>query len=465
MIKMKNYFNYKELSNGGLGLLKSHQLKNRNIDTIILQQPLYWNDEEYRYNELNDIKNIIIDDKKFKTDKDNSINIVIQNTRAENIYFKDQDNLGGLTIPIEYLKQDICLKWFKDSTCNLKEINIIFQNKIENIQLDEGTYEIELFVRNYLENNKSFILNINDKNNHIKYFGDSISGITEKTHEKYTYSNDDVKDGILDLTNISKKSRLINFLNLDADTVVIKKEDLFARKFQYELDGKLNVNKLKIIDENEMKLNPEIEVELDGLLDIYDIFITTCERNKFIYLDINNEIKVIDREKLLEDKNIEDIEFIENKECELILIKYKNNNYKVIDSDYEYLIDELFNDFLYLNINSYDFYDKEKPLLKNYINNNEWDKPFKDEIIDNNILGIIYDDYLKFIERIRKLKELGFKDEAIKYLIIKKYDNFVNVKSKNLLDLKEISKDEIDLFNNLSKAFTLKKVPYKILKK
>lgn len=457
---MKNYINYKGLNKSELGLIKFNQLKHRNIDTIILEENKYWDDVENKYDELKNIKNFIIVDKIINKHGDNSI--VIQNTRAENIFFKNQANLGGLTLPIEYLKVDVYLQWFNNFPRNLKEINLIFPKKMENIQLDEGTYKIELFVRNY-DINKSFMLKIYDKYKDIIYFGDTISGITDKQYDRYTYTNKDIKDGILDLRNIDENS---TYSNLDVNTIIIKKEDLFNSKLNYEFDEKISVKELIIIDQNEMKLNPEIKINFDGLIEIYNYFITNGEKTKFMYLDKNSELKVLDKDELLKNENIEDVEFIINSECELLLIKYKNKTFKIIDENKEYLIDELFGDYLYLNINSYDFYEEEKPFIKKYIIDKEWKKLFIDKIIDNNILYCIYDDYLKFIERIKDLKKLGFKDIAIKYLISRKYDNIINTKSKNILDIKEIGDHEVKLFNYISDKIEIKNnVVLKKLKK
>jgi len=457
---MKNYIKYKGLYKSEIGLIKYSQLKLRNIDTIILEENKYCDDVENKYEELKNIKNFIIVDKIYKERGDNSI--VIHNTRAENIFFKNQENLGGLTIPVEYLKNDVYLEWYNNQKSNLKEINLIFPKQTEKIKLDEKPQRIEIYVRSYFKNKKNILIIIEGQYNEIIYQGDSISGITEKKYEKYTYCDKDVKDGVLDLTNIDNHSK---FLNIDADTLIIKKEDLFKSNFQYEFDEKLSINKIKILDKNEMKLNPEIEIIFNGLLETYDYFITNGEKTEFIYLDKNNEIKVIYKDKLLEDENIEDVEFIINSDCELLLIRYKNKKCKLIDENNEYLIDDLFGDYLYLNIDSYDFYEEEKPLIKKYIIDKEWNKLFIDKIIDNNILCCIYDDYLKFIERIKELKKIGFKDETIKYLIYRKYDNLVNTKSKNILDIKEIGEHEVKLFNYISNKVIYDKIPYKILKK
>lgn len=460
---MKNYINYKGLTKSELGLVKYSQLKHRNIDTIVLNELKYWDDVENTYDELKNIKTIIIDDKKIKNNAYSDNYVAIQNTRAENIYFKDQDNLGGLTINVEKARHDIDLKWYRERQCKLKEINLVFPTKTEKIILGNNIISIHL-VSYFLENELKFSLAIEDNKQKTNYSGNINSGIIEKEYGFYTYTSDNVKNDILDLREFEKAEKIYCY-NINVDTLLITKNILFGDIFKQQFDEKLSINKLKIIDENEMKLNPEIEVNFEGLIEIYDYFITDGEKTKFIYLDRNDDLKIIYKDKLLENENIEDVEFIVNSDCELILVKYKNKTCKIIDKYNEYIIDELFGDFLYLNINSYDFYEEEIPHLKLYITNKEWDKPFKDKILDNNILGTIYDDYLKFIERIKELKKLGLKDKAIKYLISRKYDNLINTKSRNILDIKEIKKDEIELFNFISENITYEKAVYKTLKK
>lgn len=121
---------------------------------------------------------------------------------------------------------------------------------------------------------------------------------------------------------------------------------------------------------------------------------------------------MVDKNKLLEQENIASLNYIDSLYFEGIIIKYNDKNYKIIDKNNEYLLDVVFNDFMYLNIYSYDFHDKEISVLKQ-CNNRNWGKLIIFQMLGNQKFGIIYSDYLKFVERIKKLKELGFNNKAI----------------------------------------------------
>jgi len=444
---MKNQINYKSINKNNIGFLKSKKLNNNKYDTIILDSFDYWNDLEYKYSGLKNIKNLIIDNRIVKSNIYD--NFSIRNTKAENIYFYDQKNLGGLTIDINKLVSELDLYWNNNSICNLKEINLIFNNKTEKIKLKYKIESISITLDTRKGRRKSLYLKIIDDKNIILYTIDSENGILNKSYIVYTYSSDDLKDGVLDLRDINNKEKVYSD-NINVDTLIVSKDTLFSKNFKYTFDEKLNIKKIKIIDDNDMKLNPENLIIFNDVIDIYHPFITNKKLTKFIYLDNNNRLNFIDKEKVLSDDNVDDFKFINNSDCTLIMIKYKNKTFKIIDEFNEYIIDDLFKDFMFLNINSYDFYDTEIPFLKKYILYKEWDKVFEEKIIDDNLLVGIYKDYLNFIDRIKKLKEIGFNDKAIKYFISKKYDNFINPNSNNIIDIKSICDSEINMFNNIS---------------
>lgn len=112
-----NEINYKGLNKDKLSVLKRNQIKNKNIDTVILDRYNY-NGSYEKNNEFKNIKNMIINNKKIPI---NSC-IFIQNTRAENIYFLNKENIGGLTYPITMGNYEIVLFWGENADCNLKEI-------------------------------------------------------------------------------------------------------------------------------------------------------------------------------------------------------------------------------------------------------------------------------------------------------------------------------------------------------
>ena len=121
------------------------------------------------------------------------------------------------------------------------------------------------------------------------------------------------------------------------------------------------IKEIKILDGNNMKLNPITIIPFNDTLDIYKNYIIGDKEETLIYVDSKDNLKVFNKQEILKDKNIEKVEFIKNKEELIIIYKYKKDSkYKVI-IDYGYFdIDRLFT-----------FYSKTK---KSYIKDNDWIK-------------------------------------------------------------------------------------------
>ena len=119
-------------------LIKLHNKKN---ESIIMDTSLYQGNN-FEDKDLYNIKNIIIDADKFKNQK-----LKIDSSKVENVYFLNEQNLGGLTIPVDILYNnnlDIKLYWNDDYKSNIKEINFIYgKNKVESVNL-EGIKKVSI---------------------------------------------------------------------------------------------------------------------------------------------------------------------------------------------------------------------------------------------------------------------------------------------------------------------------------
>ena len=165
-----------------------------------------------------------------------------------------------------------------------------------------------------------------------------------KIVHKNKYIKEDIKDGILDLTDL-KNYNDISSDYLNVNTLIINKKDIFSSKFKNGFSHKLKIKTLKIIEDNDMKLNPVKEIEINGTLMMYKDYLVNELKNKLIYLDKNKNIKVLDKEELLNNENIENADFLISNDIQLVIIKYKNKEFKVLDKDIEYNIDSLFNKY------------------------------------------------------------------------------------------------------------------------
>ena len=114
--------------------------KKNDVDTVILDRITYCS--SFVEKENKNIKNIDIqygikhsDRKKY---------MVIYSTNAKNIYFKDEENLGGITFPVSKKDYHLHLGWDDERYCNIKTINITYDDGCEKIELDESVKNIEI---------------------------------------------------------------------------------------------------------------------------------------------------------------------------------------------------------------------------------------------------------------------------------------------------------------------------------
>lgn len=446
---MSNIIKCSSLHNGKLTQNKLSKIKKHNIDTLLLNR-YYYDESEGKNNELG-IKNIIIDE-----NKENDKYIKIWNTKAENIYFNNQENLGGITFSHNKLDYNLTIGWRNKTICNIKEINIIMEERCEKIELDENVREID--IGGYVDNSniKEFkgIMVYIESNHYNKKYYFSFDGKNYTDLRMYNCDKNLIENGVLDL-------REVNYYNyvtsdtLSVDTLIINKNQI--ETLHSNFDEKLFVKTIKIYDENNMKLIPYKEIEFNDVLLVKTNYLVNKDLSKIIFLDDKENIKIYDKEELLKNDSVEDVKFIINSDCDLIVIKYKNSKYKVIDLNKEYEIDYLFSKFLELNLDIY-FDSIEKNILKECIKNRDFFTPFEKKIIDNNLLHSINKDFLEFEVHLVELNKIGLSYAAIKYLVDKNYVNIINPKTTNILKIENINNNEIEKFNELGES-------YKVLRK
>ena len=432
--------------------------KNRNFDTMILDDIYYQNKVEYNFDSLSNIKNLIIDHKIIKKITDKAVwrdPTQIYSSKAENIYYKNCANLGGITFPLNEIDDNLIVNWGwgKEAQSNIKTINIITKNDVIKFNMsDEYLRKVSFFVRTK-EDKNILKLVIETRRYEKEYYIDEELGLDKEATKtiNYTYTERDLINDVLDLSNISSYNN-VNFQYLNIDTLIINKKDLDKIKNNNFINNHLFVKKIKVIDDNDMKLNPVIEIDFNNELYIYNHeYILNKDLNKLLLEIESKDIKVLDKKELLKDENAKDVEFIFDV-CQLIIIKYKNNNYKIIDLDKEYIFDKLFTKFFLMYIDS--------SLEKYYIQSEkilDWINIFKSGEYENEDLEEIYSDYLIFKERIQKLLELGFSYKTLIYFYENRFDNMINTNSYNLISIKDISENEINNFNEIGKSYIKKK--------
>lgn len=413
-------------------------------NSVLLDTPSYfWESFSRNYTTL---KTLIIDEETCKN-KTMTINCVT----AENIYINNQVNKGDFTIPYEFLlKNEVVLRltWQGKYVCNLKQINVVVNDKTVSITLNSPK-EIIVF-----SDNNNLIIEIKNDKLSEKYSIDNKGTLNKKITD-YKITKDDIVNRVIDLREYIHCEKVTMDDYLFFEKLIINKY-IFKNLDRFQINSRYKI--LNIIDDDKMKLMPlNYNIEKKGkifklkLLDNYGIFIDG-DSPKILYIDKLNNIKIIEEKTLVQEDNIEKAKlYLSSENGYLILIKYKNGKYIVREHNKEYKITELFKKFLLLNSNKYYL------LGRNYID---------EEILNNNLFPLldkvqaltfklICSDFLNFKEHIKKLLELGFSYKALIWFYENEYFNIIkDYKNENLYKFK---KYEIDNFNEIGKEYIKEK--------
>jgi len=440
---------YSDISNG---FSKSQYIKkyNKSNNTILLDSQNFYN--IWATELLTDIKTLIIDEEMLK-----KYVVSINNCAAHNIYIDNHNNLGNITIPFDFIvtnKINIKFVWNIISRMNINKINIEVNDRIIEIECDS--------IRNikiYEENNK-LLISVEDYNSLILYEINNM-GKVRKNFKVRNITKEDIKDDILDLREFNKYDKLY-FNTLKFNKLIINKRIIMNLDKYDSIFSSLVFDKLEIIDDNNMKLFPSnLFFLINGgkirkyKSDYYGWFLYKSKGNKgvIIYVNNNDDVILLDKKYLSNKYNAEEIKFVletNNNYGEfLIIFKNNNNNYKIIKNDKIYELTDEFKKFLLLNS---DIYLTEN--LINYLKCDDWFNVITTGYIRNRSFLTVYNEYLNYKNRLKKLNNIGLSNNAIKYLYDRKINAIINTKvSDDLVDLKDIKRFEIEYYNKIGEEY------------
>lgn len=445
---MKEKYNRYSVIKTDSSKLSLRKFKKTN-NSILLDTPSYfWESMSRNYRTL---KTLLIDEETCKN-KTITINCVT----AENIYINNQVNKGDFTIPYEFLlKNEVALRltWENIYVCNLKQINVVVNDKTVSITLNSPK-EIIVF-----SDNNNLIIEIKNDKLSEKYSIDN-KGISNKKITDYKITKDDIVNGVADLREYTncEKVTIDNYLSFDK---LIVNKYIFKNLDRFQINSRYKI--LNIIDDDKMKLMPlNYNIEKKGKInkfkikEDYVIFIEG-KNPKILYIDKSNNIKIIEENSLKNSGNIENVKFylsvgISEENNYLILIKYKNGKYIVREHNKEYKITELFKKYLLINLEKYYLLMHRVSVIKELSNNNLF-YILEESGVSN--FKTTYADFLKFKEHIKKLLELGFSYKALIYFYEKNYSDIINNFDKE--NLYEFEKYEIKYFNEIGKEYVREK--------
>lgn len=428
---------------------KEKKIYNKNDNrTIFLDKTTYY----YHKNDINfvDLKTLIIDSN-FK-----NCSFFIEDIYADDIYVDTFNNLGGITIPYNYiLKNNNSLRILlaREKINKDKEINILV-NKDKIVTLDLKNVEKIYFSKS---DDESIFIEIKDDKSNIEYYIDRL-GNQNKVYISYEIHQNDIKNNILDLNDYMIYDE-VTFARLNIDTLIINKNILKnIDKFE-GLFKSVKFNKLIILDNNDMKLfQDKYEINLRDKDTVnyyndskYGNFIFIEGENKIIfYIDSNDKHNLIDENKLINEEILENNVLLRanmfyTNYVFIMITKFKNGNSKITSFDKEYIIDKLFNKFILLNIDNY-FCNKDN--VKISILENDWYSVFNKWHITIYEFDKAYEGFLEFKNRLYKLNSMGFTSDAINYLLDRKIYEFIG-SIDNDFNLNDLNQEEINLYNKL----------------
>lgn len=473
---MNKLFNNKRATT--VSTLREKNIKQRSlyckfnkIDTIIMDFGIFF---ENIYDNNKYIKNLVID----LNNPENFVDINLRKKNTiRNISFLNNLMLEGITIPLDVLKERLNFKIyvFPDKT-DIKKINLLNRENVIEINIDESVYGFQIESIKSKDNKKlEIIIRYNNKDEK-KILYDSL-GNKHISFEKQTIKSDHK----LDLRDYNDTTMIAySDITLPIGELIITPEILKNKQFVNFKN--ICINTLKIMDHNEMLLNPNI-FELDNVkLDIIKthseykekisniIFLETNDNNKkYIYIDENNELKIVEENKLKENSNIDKYKFIKGVYTAGVLIKYKKDlKFDLILNNKLFHINKVFinwylnnktkydtkiipNNFFMFhdrNTNIYDLNSDEYKYISEYIFDNLLDDLTRCTLFDN--YNKEYDKYLNYLNHIKYLHDIGYSYKALTYLHMHGFDNITGINNTRRYRTIE-DKELIEEFNNIGK--------------
>jgi len=446
---MSNIVSYSKLNkklNSKLNILKQPKI----VNNMLLDADKF--DNKFYIHGIY-INNIII--AKSLLNKD----VNIYGTDAKNIYFENCENLGDITIPFG-IKGNLYIS-FKENN-KIKKINILNKKNIS-IDLEDNVENINI------RKDEEIKIIVQYKNKRIIYVVDRNNIYEIK--DQYKLTDKDLCDDSLNLCNLCEYNSF-DFEYMTINTLIINKHYLenikkivnfnkSALRFR-PYHSVIKFEKLRIIDDNEMLLKP-IDITFDNgsymkttFCDADYKYIKIEEKDNcvLIFLDKNNNIKILEENEMKKQAGVEKVYFdfhgglFENY-SNLVVVKYKDY-YKIIDFEKEYIVNSLFFELISKITNKYN----ASPALIEALENYDLIRMFDNCDISKNRFLEMYEDYTFYKNYLVKLKELGFTNASIKYLLDKKIESIIFPNEDNL---KEISETEVKCFNEIGEDYVKKK--------
>jgi len=407
--------------------------------------------ESINHHLLDDIKNLVIDVNHIKRCN-------ISNISAKNIYFLNHPNMGGITIPYDFLKDDYRtynLEWNGDNHSKIDKINIITSNGVKTINVSNLE---RLAIQNY-KFSKSFSIDIIDMKRHIELTIDQDEKIDEIQHTYYL-NQSDIKNDSIELKEFMSYDEIELAENFKVKNLIIDNTCMKDFYKFYDVFCDLKYDNLIINNNNQMKLIPNtIKLSNKNIKDIEIFqdfnkkFYILYKREMLIFLD-NNDIKIIDMNKLNNEKKIENkkiyLEEFIGRQNPIMIIKYKHNKTEIIRFNITIKINKLFNIFCIRYASEY-FYKNNIDEVTKLLSNNDWYTLFEKHGLNFNKLQKMYIDFLVFCDRIKNLHRKGFSYKAIRYFFENHFDNIIEGKYFDITD------DEIEKFNDLGSIYVKRK--------
>ena len=366
---------------------------------------------------------------------------------SKKIIFSKNENLDLDGITIDY---DIALKsnglYIEICRDLSNKVNIVFDNKIENIECPPFCYSIHF--ENINDTLKITISNNNEDNIILV----NSNGITKKyiEYKDIELSDKNIVNSKLDLHMYTKYKNII-IGNNDVIEQLILDTNIIGKNVSFYRNNK--VNDLKFID-SDMKLIPENKIiSINGNLYIIEnsdnvltLFVESDE-NKIINLYKNGDVQIIDKNYI--EKNFPKIKkwemFKGYQRCIAIIEHNKKNKFTFFINNKRYEINSSFKRYLMLNNNRCFWLDIKKNLMlddrfNKLLINNDWHKLFSDTL-NKEDFDKLYNKYLKYMDKLKQLKSLGISNKTLYYACAIDFD-----KNKNLKYFKGI-KEMIDCFD------------------
>jgi len=426
---------------------KAKKYKNKTFDTIICNDFYFDGIRAMKYGLTS--YNFILNKIPLGYFRHNTISLI--NIKSNNIYIGDKVENEGINVTKKYIDKykisRIILDWDSDKElhANLDKINIIYDDKTFNINLNKEELK-KIFIETINGQKEDLDITIRNKNSYIKYYirnGIMIEEITSIYFTKY-----DLNNGKLDLTKYNKFD-VMSFGDLEVDTLIINKEDI-CKLEETNIFEDFFIRNIKVIDKNEMKLNPINIIPFNDELDCVGKYIIGEINGILIYVDSRGKLNVFDKEKILEDEKIDDVIFLRKKDDYIVIYKYKEKDkYKVIIDGIEYSITKLF--IFYIKENLYRFVFKHKDVL----NNTSIDYFGILKYIFFYDFETLYNEYIEFKYKLKELFNKGFKYEYFKYLDEKGLSNLIIKMCE--IDINKYSNEEINELNCLGRKYIKKK--------